>query len=546
MSLNKGYSVHAEITSTVNDIQENENAYRITKNAQRFLTIATTLIYYSFTSVIFAGVSVWAFQDYVFGNATNVNGLLFTVALVISTPIGLALAKHSNFQAMARAIDFRSFIIRALIMLAILTGIWYEAISSSSNLQEKAFHSVENSKSGASIMGTQINNTASTGYAELIAKAAQSHEQCLVKLEAAKKANPDTKFHCNGDKSKLESLKSQASAERESVSKANVDAIAAKQAALNAERDAHVLPAAKAIAGWFNTPLAAGTFIIVLISSLFFELIHLSTVYSERNNLIQRNNLNRHLQALKNEYFNLVSKIYSAEDFKDEKILDMQELRDSGAINDFKSGVPDNRFETDDYKITTKGTPYKGDKTGFGFVPSPANARFKWQDSEIELPAKPERKFGFIPSRSSESLDAENRRKYPQTILSTKCDRPTQDDWHLTPRIDRKHPTPQADDKPVNSANIQPPTGDCIQATVESAGTSTHALETAYMHAQTVKVKHECNCPVCGEVFIKSNAQHLFCSNNRNKAKHGGKDCSTKYWAMMKPERQQFALKHKR
>jgi len=352
MSLNKGYSVHAEITSTVHDVQENERSFKVTKQAQWFLTIATTLIYYSFTSVIFAGVSVWAFQDYVFGNATNVNGLLFTVALVISTPIGLALAKHSNFQAMARAVDFRSFIIRALIMLAILTGIWYEAISSSSNLQEKAFHSVENSKSGASIMGTQINNTASTGYAELIAKAAQLHEQCLVKLEAAKKANPDTKFHCNGDKSKLESLKSQASAERESVSKANVDAIAAKQSALNAERDAHVLPAAKAIAGWFNTSLAAGTFIIVLISSLLFELIHLSTVYSERNNLIQRGGLNRHLQTLKNEYFKIVGKTYSPDDFKDDRVIDLSK-------DELNRPAPNNpeTFNDDGYEIRTKGTP---------------------------------------------------------------------------------------------------------------------------------------------------------------------------------------------
>ncbi len=87
MSLNKGYSVHAEIKNTLAEIQDNEDAFRLTKAAQKFLTIATTLIYYSFTSVIFAGVSVWAFQDYVFGNATNVNGLVSAIPAALKIPV---------------------------------------------------------------------------------------------------------------------------------------------------------------------------------------------------------------------------------------------------------------------------------------------------------------------------------------------------------------------------------------------------------------------------------------------------------------------------
>ncbi|MGL4186848.1 MAG: hypothetical protein ACRCR4_13800, partial [Thiotrichaceae bacterium] len=255
MSLNKGYSVHAEIKNTLAEIHDNETAFKVTKYAQQFLTIATTLIYYSFTSVIFAGVSVWAFQDYVFGNATNVNGLLFTVALVISTPIGLALAKHSNFQAMARAPDIRVFIIRALIALAILTGIWYEAISSSSNLQEKAFHAVENSKSGNSIINSGVTITAGSNTA--LANAEFKLVSCQRKLAEGKVKD------CLNSQAGVNSLKEQAALDRKAVGDANVQAIGAKQAALDKERDSHALPAAKAFSGWFNTSLAAGTFIIV-------------------------------------------------------------------------------------------------------------------------------------------------------------------------------------------------------------------------------------------------------------------------------------------
>ena len=111
MSLSKGYYLHSEISDVNAEIVENDSSFRTTKAAQKFLTIATILIYYSFTSVIFAGVSVWAFQDYVFSNATNINGLIFTVSLVVSAPIGLALAKHSNFQAMAKAPDLKHLLI---------------------------------------------------------------------------------------------------------------------------------------------------------------------------------------------------------------------------------------------------------------------------------------------------------------------------------------------------------------------------------------------------------------------------------------------------
>lgn len=529
MSLNKGYSVHAEIKNTMAEIHDNETAFKVTKYAQQFLTIATTLIYYSFTSVIFAGVSVWAFQAYVFGNATNVNGLLFTVALVISTPIGLALAKHSNFQAMARAPDIRVFIIRALIALAILTGIWYEAISSSSNLQEKAFHAVENSKSGNSIINSGVTITAGSNTA--LANAEFKLVSCQRKLSEGKVKD------CLNSQAGVNSLKEQAALDRKAVGDANVQAITAKQAALDKERDSHALPAAKAFSGWFNTSLAAGTFIIVIISSLFFELIHLSTVYSERNNLMQRNGLNRHLQNLKTEYFNLVGKTYSPDDFKDDKVLDMQELRESGAISDFKDGLPNGGDKMGDnpaFKITTKGKPYEDTKIGFG---SPATNLFKWQQEDKPLPAPQEKVFGFIrqgqTAQTTASLDAENRRKYPQTIVQATNSRPTPDDYGLVPRIDFKRPTLQAENG-KDSAALDPLQLPVLQLPV---GESVNSVKSSvYAMAEQAKVGQVIACPCCGKSFTKANKWHLFCSNNRKPREDGG-NCSDDWHNAQNPER---------
>ena len=543
MSLNKGYSVHAEIKNTLAEINDNEDAFRLTKAAQKFLTIATTLIYYSFTSVIFAGVSVWAFQAYVFGNATNVNGLLFTIALVVSTPIGLALAKHSNFQAMARAPDIRVFIIRALIALAILTGIWYEAISSSSNLQEKAFHAVENSKAGNGIINSGVTITAGSNTA------LSDAEFKLVSCE--RKLKEGSVKDCLNSQARVNSLKEQAALDRKAVGDANVQAITAKQAALDKERDSHALPAAKAFSGWFNTSLAAGTFIIVIISSLFFELIHLSTVYSERNNLMQGTGLNRHLQNLKTEYFNLVGKPYSPNDFKDDKVLDMQELRESGAIPDFKEGAftgstwGGGRFEdgnpslSDDddpaYKITTKGVPYEDTKIGFG-TPKTANL-FKWQQQEKPLHAPPEKVVGFLrqgqTAQPSASLDTENRRLYPQQILYPTGNGKTADDYALIPRVDRKHPTPHVENGKDSAALaslqlpvLQLPVGE----SVNSGKSSVYAM------AEQAKVGQVIACPCCGKSFTKANKWHLFCSNNRKPREDGG-NCSDDWHNAQNPER---------
>ena len=415
MSLSKTYALHAQIKTHELELAENAKTFKTIKYTQSFLTVATTLIYLSFTAVIFAGVSIWAFQDYVFGNATNVTGLIFTVSLVIATPIGLALAKHSNFQAMARERDLKTFFIRGLIALAICSGIWYEAISSSSNLQEKAFHSVENSKSGSSILNSSV--TISSGENSELAKAEFKLVSCKRKL------SEDKVRDCANSQASVDSLKEQAALTRASVAKANVDAITAKQSALDKERDSRVLPAAKAIATWFDTTLPAGTFIIVVISSIFFELIHLTTVYSERTNLLERNSLNQRLQDLKTEYFKQAGKVYSPSDFKDGHIIDLEELRETGAMNDFRNSQPEELDDNPAYEIRTKGRPYEAPKPGFGFVPASANQRFKWQaDHEPDTRQQPERGFGFIrtslPSKSDTCEAQSNVLKTQDTRLN--------------------------------------------------------------------------------------------------------------------------------
>lgn len=526
MSLQKGYSLHSQISESLNDFNTNENEFRLTSYGQKFLTVATVLIYYSFTSVIFAGVSVWAFQQYVFDNGANVNGLLYTVALVISAPIGLALIKHTNFKAMAHAHSLKEFGIRALIVLAVLSGLWYEGISSSSNLQEKSFHAVENSKSGNAILNSGV--VVASGGNTALSDAEFKLVSCQRKLKEGSVKD------CSNSEARVASLKEQAALDRASINDANVKAITVKQEALSKERDEHALPAAKSFAEMLNASLATGTMVVVLLSSLFFELIHLSSIFSERSYLQRKAALLENLSALKNEYFRLIGKTYSPDDFQDDNVLDMQELRESGAIKDFKeAGFNNATFEDgnkslDDldqsYKITTRGKPYEDSKIGFG-IPTPQTAsKFKWQQDDKPLPAPTEKVFGFIRSgqtaQPSANLDAENRRKYAQTILYPNATGKSPDDYSVIPRKDLQNAVQTS--VITDTSNLQT---SVIQTSVDAYGKAESAV------AGTV-----INCPNCGKSFKKVNRFHIFCSHSRNKRDDGG-NCSDEYHNKLNPER---------
>jgi len=333
----------------------------------------------------------------------------------------------------------------------------------------------------------------------------------LVKLAIAKKSNPNTKFHCNGDKGKLESLKAQASLERESVNAANTAAITVKQEALQKERDAQALPIAKMFQELLGSTIATGAIVAAFIAALIFEISHSLTIFNEIKLQREKDELSTLLNKTETDYFSETGKQYDGKDFQESEILDLAEMRKSGKVKHFNDRLSDGEPLPNNVELEKK--PF-----GFGFIPEkePASAR----SGNMLPPSPPEPcTVGFTEATRANPL------KTVQPARTTgDCIQASVEDARTHART----------------------TGDCIQASVEDARTHARTMEEAYQHAQGVKVKHSCNCPVCGEVFIKSNVQHLFCSNNRNKFKHGGKDCATKYWALVKPERQIFAMKHKR
>lgn len=421
MNLANAYTLSQDLSESTEKLQAHQTDLKGIKTSQTIFTVATYFIYFSFTSIIFAGVPVWHLQDYIFANSTNVIGLTWALVTVFTVPLALSLAKHFNYQAIAKSSlerhKHRSLVIvHSIILLALISGLYYEAISASSNLQAKAFHAVENSKAGESILNTTVSSSSTGAIAGLIADAEFKLVTCQRLLKEGKVKD------CDNSTAKLNSLKQQAQAERDSLASANVAAIGAKQEALSKERAEHALPAAKYAAELVAMSNDAGTMIIVIIAALFFELIHLTTIFNEARALRGIDHETVSLKGLSGEYFRATGKTFDSGDFKDNRTIDLSDKPLNVPMDD----------QGADFEIRTKGQPYKDNWDGFGFIPKTAKL-FKWQDNE-PAPEKPG--FGFIPSR--ESKDAANRAKYPQEILFPTGKGKTADDYALIPREDFK------------------------------------------------------------------------------------------------------------
>ncbi|MDQ5770822.1 hypothetical protein [Thiothrix subterranea] len=505
MNLSNAYLLSQDLSESAKKLQAHQHDLQGIKTSQAVFTLATYFIYFSFTAVIFAGVTVWKLQSYIFDNYTNVIGMVWALVTVFAVPLALSLAKHFNYKAIAKNSVERGhrgqLIIHAIIALALISGLYYEAISSSSNLQAKAFHSVENSKAGEAILNTTVNNSSSGAIAGLIADAEYKLVSCKRLLAEGKTKD------CNNSQAKVDSLKSQAQAERESVASANVAAISAKQTALDKERDSHALPAAKYAAEITNMSNDAGTMIIVIIAALFFELIHITTIFNEARALRGLDTYSASLKMLNGEYFKATGKTFDSGDFKDNRTID---------LSDKPLNVPVDEHGAD-FEVKTKGQPYKDNKTGFGFVPQTAKL-FKWQD-EPNLPAKPEKQgFGFIQSGQvakdrETSLLEENRRKYAQEIILPTNPRPTPSDYAPVARKESVHASTE---KPLHER-----VGDSkpLHERVD-----TRINEAAYTQAAEAKAGTYVDCPQCGANFRKANKWHTFCKSTCKDDWHNAKD----------------------
>lgn len=314
------YGLNLQVKNNLQDIKDNEKELNGLEIMKFSFTIATYAIYFSFATVIFAGISVWGLQDYLFGKTSNMIALIWVVIIIFMIPLALSLGKHFNYQSISKSAISRNrsgVIIHSMIALALISGVYYEAISSSANLQAKAFTAVNYKDNLASIMNSGNAVSTDTDLSRDLARAETLLAQCKDKEARG------LERHCKGTQANVDSLKSQINLSHQANAAASANAVTAKGGVLQNAVDEQSLPAAKWFAETFKMSNDGGTMMIVIIAALFFELIHLTTVFSEIRALIRKQALKTEGEQLQNAYFNATGKVYNAGDFKDDRVIDL-------------------------------------------------------------------------------------------------------------------------------------------------------------------------------------------------------------------------------
>ena len=414
--LTNAYALHAELSDQYKTVSEERQALTANHYAQQFFTVATWIIYLLFAAAMYAA-PLWVLQSFFGANAGNYLAIVVIGVFLVVFPTALALGKHAGYRALSkRGVDPRYM--GAIIAFFIASGIYFEMTSASSQQQEKAHQAVENSNAGKAIMDSNV-STGTSAYASLIADAEFKLVACKRKLSEGKTKD------CNNSQARVDSLKEQSSADRAAAITANSEAITAKQSALEKERESHALPIAKSFSELFGSSVATGAVIAALIAALIFEISHSLTIYNEWRIKKEISLLDGGLKQLKIDYFHNTGKQFDATDFKEGEVIDLMQMRENGKIEHFNDRLQD-------------GYPTPNDggfkKSGIGFTAPVGKSS-----------------FGFIPSKSSDSLAAENRRKYVQEIVVPMTDRPTPRDYGAVPRKDANLGT----HKPLGQATRQ-------------------------------------------------------------------------------------------
>jgi len=167
-NLTTAYSTHQKLKA-LNELKKDQTfAVKVNFYAQVFFTLATWIIYLLFAASMYAA-PLWVLQSFFGSNAGNVLAISVLGVFLLVFPTALALGKHAGYHALSKkGVDIRYIGIIAGFFIA--SGVYLEMTSASSQQQEKANHAVEVSNAGKSIMETQVNNSASTGYASLLLK----------------------------------------------------------------------------------------------------------------------------------------------------------------------------------------------------------------------------------------------------------------------------------------------------------------------------------------------------------------------------------------
>ena len=231
--------------------------------------LLTFLLYLLFNQHLYLGDAL-SWSAY-FNDAASLFGFVFTVVIVVLMALFLSWVKHHAY------LHFGFFGSVALVITTVIGfALFAEFFSSSANQDVKASVLLErNSAYQATLNPNTTRTSLDNGLALSIAHAEQKLARCEENLKAGKEK------HCNGDKAKVEALRSSETA----VKKANAEADI-QRTKLNYERQDElkaesynpvILTLARVLAGEhedYKDYLKTAVVIITLFVAICFEILH--------------------------------------------------------------------------------------------------------------------------------------------------------------------------------------------------------------------------------------------------------------------------------
>lgn len=231
--------------------------------------LLTFLLYLLFNQHLYLGDAL-SWSAY-FKDAASLFGFVFTVVIVVLMALFLSWVKHHAY------LHFGFFGSVALVITTVIGfALFAEFFSSSANQDVKAGVLLErNSAYQATLKSETVTSSSDSGLALSIANAEQKLARCEENLKAGKEK------HCNGDKAKVEALRSSEAA----VNKANAEADI-QRTKLNYERQDElkaesynpvIFTLARVLAGEhedYKDYLKTAVVIITLFVAICFEILH--------------------------------------------------------------------------------------------------------------------------------------------------------------------------------------------------------------------------------------------------------------------------------
>lgn len=319
MDISTAYKQQQQIINLHEQIAEVRKELKQVDLAYKLAFVGTFVLYFAFVWMMYVA-DLWGFTTWLTRNFSEIAALIVFGVLSVALPLTMALIKEIGYQHFSTYPN-PLYLVVVIVGILAMAGVVYESIVSSSQQQHISHNNAENSKSFQAISQSGTATIETGSMASLIAAAQQQVARCEEKLKAGKEK------HCEGDKAKLHGYLDAEQRAMDSAEKASIAAIEAKTSAIQELKEDAFKPVFKSIRDSFGVSINTGIMLVTMFISIIFEISHLLLILFGGQKRKRLEGLKQALIQTESSYLQSTGKKFNPDDFKDESVLDLDDLR---------------------------------------------------------------------------------------------------------------------------------------------------------------------------------------------------------------------------